>query len=107
MRSRSLLETPSDFSWKMWPSCQTLSIALEITKNIARVSLDGYLLNALCISLVIERSWLIVESPGRKLDCFGVKRLPFFSEIRTLHQKQVFRISSHIWTIMKLVYSYF
>ena len=74
MRSRSLPETPFDFSLKMRPSCQTL----EISKNIARVSLDGYLSNALCISLVIERSWLIVESPGRKPDCFGVKRLFLF-----------------------------
>ena len=78
MRSRSLPETPFDFSLKMRPSCQTLSNALEISKNIARVSLDGYLSNALCISLVIERSWLIVESPGRKPDCFGVRRLFLF-----------------------------
>ena len=78
MRSRSLPETPFGFSVKMRPSCQTLSNALEISKNIARVSLSGYLSNALCISLVIERSWLIVESPGRKPDCFGVKRLFLF-----------------------------
>ena len=61
MRSRSLPETPFDFSLKMRSSGQTLSNALEISKNIARVSLDGYLSNALCISLVIERSWMTVE----------------------------------------------
>ena len=54
-RSRSLPETPFDFSLKMRPSCQTSS-ALEISKNIVRVPLDGYLSNTLCISLVIERS---------------------------------------------------
>ena len=42
MRSRSLPETLFDFSLKMRPLCQTLSNALEISKNIARVSLDGY-----------------------------------------------------------------
>ena len=78
MRSRSLPETPCDFNLKMRPSCQTSSNALEISKNIARVSLDGYSLNALCISLVIGRSRLIVESPGRKPDCLGVKRLFLF-----------------------------
>ena len=55
-RSRSLSETPFDFSLKMRPSCQTSSSALEISKNIARVPLDGYLSNTLCISLVIERN---------------------------------------------------
>ena len=32
MRSRSLPETSSDFSFKMRPSCRTLSNALEISK---------------------------------------------------------------------------
>ena len=103
MRSRSLPETPFDFSLKMRPSGQTLSNALEISKNIARVSLDGYLSNVLCISLMIERSWLIVESPGRNWIAL-VSKGHFSSEIRTLRQKQVFRISS---IIMKLVCSSF
>ena len=56
MRSRSLSGTPFDFSLKMRHLCQISSNALEISKNIARVSLDGYSSNALCISLVTERS---------------------------------------------------
>ena len=80
----------------MRPSCQTLSNAFEISKNIARVSLDGYLSNDLCISLVIERSWLKVESPGWKPDCFDVKRLFLFRNLYVTSKTSFSNIFPHM-----------
>ena len=57
------------------PLCQTLSKALEMSKNTPLTSVRGLLSKLVCISWTIDKSWAIHESPGRKPDCQGVKSL--------------------------------
>ena len=79
--------TPLHSSLKSRPSCQTLSNALDISRKTARVSLDGNSSKAVYIYMqyVIDKSWLIVESPGRNPDWLGVSK-SFSLNDRIFHQ---------------------
>ena len=57
---------PFCLSLKIKPSYQTLSNALEISKNKARVSQPSS--NDSKMLWVMAKSWFIVESPGLKPD---------------------------------------
>ena len=45
-----------------------------MSRNTPLSSTVGLLSNAVCVSCIIESSWAIHESPGRKPDCEEVKR---------------------------------
>ena len=64
-------DTPLHSSLKNRPSCQTLSNALDISRKTAHVSLDGNSSKAVYMQYVIDKSWSIVESPGRDPDWLG------------------------------------
>ena len=71
--------TPLHSSLKSRPSCQTLSNALDISRKTAHISLDGNSSKAVYMQYVIDKSWLIVESPGRNPDWLGVSK-SFFTK---------------------------
>ena len=78
---------PFCLSLKQRPSCQTLSKALDMSKKTALVS--STFSNVSKISVVIDRSWLMVESPGRNPDWFLVKRL-FLEKKEYMQSKMTF-----------------
>ena len=57
------------------PSCQTLSNSLEMSKKTSLTSAGGLLSKLVFISWIMDKSWAIHESPGKKTDCEGVKSL--------------------------------
>ena len=72
--SSNLPEMPFFWSLTIRPSCHTLSNALDISKNTLRTSKPSS--KDLYISCVIERSWLMQESPPLKPDwCDDIKLL--------------------------------
>ena len=60
-------------SLKRRPSCHTLSKAFEISRNISQTSYP--LSNSFKISWLIERSWMMQESPDLNPDWFRERRL--------------------------------
>ena len=46
-----------------------------MSRNTPLTSTVGLLLNAVCLSYIIDSSWAIRESPGRKPDSEEVKSL--------------------------------
>ena len=82
---------------KRSPSCQTSSKALDMSRRTARVSREGNFSNAVYMLCVIEISWLIVGSSGRKPDWFGVSKLftHRYSYIYTWYQISTSRIFFH------------
>ena len=78
-------------------SCQTSSKALDMSRRTARVSREGNFSNAVSMLCVIEISWLIVGSSGRKPDRFGVSKLFMhrYSYIYTWYQISTSRIFFH------------
>ena len=61
-------DIPSCSNLKMRPLCQTLSDAFDMTRNAPRTSHPSS--NDLYIPWVVDKSWLIQESPGYKPDWF-------------------------------------
>ena len=51
-----------------------------MSRNTPLTSTVGLLSNAVCISCIIESSWAIHESPGRKPDCEEIKVCYFESD---------------------------
>ena len=66
---RRLPLIPFCSSLKIRPLCHTLSNALEISRNTLLTSRPSS--KDFSISCVIDKSWLIQESPGLKPDWFG------------------------------------
>ena len=65
---------PYVFNLNNKPSCQILSNALEMSKKIHPLtSTVGLSSKADCISCIMDSSWAMHESPGRKPDWEGVK----------------------------------
>ena len=68
MRRNNLADIPFCSNLKMRPACQTLSNAFHMSRKTPRTSYpsssDEY------ISWVIDKSWLIQESPGLKPEWF-------------------------------------
>ena len=54
---------------------QTLSKAFDMSINTPLALTVALLSKAVCISCIIECSWAIHESPGKKPDCEEVKRV--------------------------------
>ena len=61
-----LPQIPFHFNLHMRPLCHTLSNALDMSKNTPQTSRPSS--NNLCISWLIDRSWLMHESPGLNPD---------------------------------------
>ena len=63
---------PHLFNLNVKPLCQTLSKALERSRKTALTS--SYSSKHSYISVVINNSWFMAESPGLKPDCFFDRR---------------------------------
>ena len=75
--------TPYVFNLNSKPSCQTLSNALEMSKKIPLTSTFEISSKADCISCIMDSSWAMHESPGRKPDSEGVKSLLCRKELKS------------------------
>ena len=68
MRRNNFPDIPFCSNLKMRPACQTLSNAFDMSRKTPQTS---YLSSSdACIPWVIDKSWLIQESPGLKPDWF-------------------------------------
>ena len=60
-----------------------MSNALEMSKEIPLTSIVGLSSKADCISCIMDSSWAMHESPGRKPDSEGVKSLLCRKELKS------------------------
>ena len=82
------------------PSCQTLSNASEMSEKIPLTSAVGLSSKADCISCIMDNSWAMHESCGRKPDWAGVKSLLCWkylkNELQTTLSKILAKIGSKL-----------